>query len=37
MFVIGGLLVAVVMYARGGLLGLAETLAGSACRARGPR
>ena len=37
MFVIGGLLVAVVMYARGGLLGFAETLAGSVRRARGAR
>jgi len=37
MFVIGGLLVAVVMYARGGLLGLAETLAGSVRRTRGAR
>jgi hypothetical protein len=37
MLVIGGLLVAVVMYARGGLLGLAETLAGSVRRTRGAR
>ncbi len=37
MFVIGALLVAVVMYARGGLLGLAEAIAVSVGRARGAR
>jgi branched-chain amino acid transport system permease protein len=36
MFVIGALLVVVVMYARGGLLGLAEALAASAARKRSP-
>jgi len=37
MFVIGAMLVAVVIYARGGLLGLAETLAASMVRKRGAR
>jgi branched-chain amino acid transport system permease protein len=37
MFVIGAMLVAVVLYARGGLLGLAETLAASVTRKRGAR
>jgi hypothetical protein len=35
MFVIGAMLVAVVRYARGGLLGLAESLAFSVGRKRG--
>jgi branched-chain amino acid transport system permease protein len=37
MFVVGALLVAVVMYARGGLLGLLRTLAASLARKRGTR